>query len=254
MKFCLSLVVALATVLAAPVSGKDTPGGAKPKRQRRNRKLSQFSGSDILEDKSKDDAFYQRSYTTVTLNDATNFYGGVKDNSSSSRGILGTAFSTSASVYGMDSVVVEPNNQFVGGLEATFIPQPNKDFFFQGTCKVTRSGSNTNSILAHSCIYDLCLGGGGFSCINLYAGTAFDFTPTSTVGGGTPILEKPPTFPLFILGGTGRFYLIQGAAQLETVAGRTAFNPVAGGGQPPQEGTITQMITLWTNAELPPAP
>ena len=67
---------------------------------------------------------------------------------------------------------------------------------------------------SHTCNLNLCLGGGGFDCIAIYAGTAFTFNigQQVRVGIGTfsdEIVEAapslPPPFPATIIGGTGRY-------------------------------------------------
>jgi len=75
---------------------------------------------------------------------------------------------------------------------------------------------------SHTCLLNLCLGGGGFDCIAIYAGTAFVFNlgkQISTVeseGGESSDdapyasldvssdVSLPPPFPATIIGGTGR--------------------------------------------------
>ena len=84
----------------------------------------------------------------------------------------------------------------------------------------TLGGSETS----HTCNLNLCLGGGGFDCIAIYAGTAFIFdfgvgvTLVDNVGSGDLIelttlntqdsfgpRPLPPPFPATIIGGTGRY-------------------------------------------------
>jgi hypothetical protein len=251
MKLYITLAIATA-VLTGTVSAGKTSGSAaqQSKKKRRNRKLASFS-SDVLDGVSG--GGFVKSYFAITRDDDTNFYGGVKEQGGSSagqRGTLGTAFSTSASVYGTNgSLKLVTNNQRAGFKEAVDIPEPNANFFLQGQCKSTAGGNSNINIEAHSCLYDLCLGGGGFSCINLYSGTPFVFNPPTNLDGLKTGL--PPKFDLFILGGTGQFYQIEGTATIETLAGRSAFNSVS---NEDQVGTITQEIVLTTNFELPPAP
>lgn len=260
MKFSMSLIVTVSTVLATAVccvSAKDTIGSQgvrKVKKQRRNRKLAGFASSKVLElDRIQYNdvgTFYERVYDLITLNDDTNFYGGVKSSGTQNTGTtLGQAFSTSASVYEFGTIQKTENDQFAGGFEPDedSIPAPNENFFLQGQCKSTGAkGTTADPISAHSCLYDLCLGGGGFSCINLYSGTSFDFRPADSV----QFLEVPPPFPLFILGGTGRFYLISGSAELVTITGRDSIQTAGDA----QEGVIFQQIGLSTTQELPLGP
>jgi len=52
------------------------------------------------------------------------------------------------------------------------------------------------------------------------------------------------------LGGTGRFYLISGSAELVTITGRDSIQT----GTDAQEGVIFQQIGLSTTQELPLGP
>ena len=259
MKLYITLAI-VSAVLTGTVSAGKTSGSAaqQPKKKRRNRKLASFK-TNVLDGLTNGfrNGQFTKEYLAITLDSDTNFYGGVTAQSGSNkgnRGTLGTAFSTSASIYGTNGeIVLRETDQRAGGLEATKIPEPNANFFLQGQCKSTAGDSNNNvAIAAHSCLYDLCLGGGGFSCINLYSGTPFVFAPPSSLQGLPTGL--PPMFDLFILGGTGQFYQIEGRATIETLAGRSAFNQVNQGAGTEQIGTITQLITIESNFELPPAP
>jgi hypothetical protein len=251
MKLYITLAIASA-VLTGTVSAGKTSGSAaqQPKKKRRNRKLASFT-SNVLDGGSG--GTFTKEYFAVTKDADTNFYGGVLPQSGSSagsRGSLGTAFSTSAGVFGTDGAIkIVKNEQRAGLKQAVNVPEPNANFFLQGQCKSTAGGNNNIDVEAHSCLYDLCLGGGGFSCINLYSGTPFVFNPPTNIND----LEfgLPPKFDLFILGGTGQFYQISGTATIETIGGRSAFSPASAN---PQEGTIVQLVTLTTNFELPPAP
>ena len=121
--------------------------------------------------------------------------------------------------------------RFAGGRQPKQpIPPGDSAFFYHGYCTATSAidapfdgvdtaGRWTKSaevikdsftVSSHSCKLNVCLGGGGFSCIAFYAGTSFVFDvgqQVSIVGdsvaGGEPSL--PPPFPATIIGGTGRY-------------------------------------------------
>jgi hypothetical protein len=134
-------------------------------------------------------------------------------------------------------------------LQPEVIPAIDQDFTFGGKCTVTSSQFGRR-IVGHSCLYDLCLGS-STDCIFVYAGTRFEFIPTtadrgSEVGaqnkglldptttnqgftGNNPNfaanrLQLPPSFPGFVFGGVGNYEGIKGSFDLITVAQRRA-NP-----------------------------
>jgi hypothetical protein len=256
---------------------------------------------------------FERTYQVITYEGNTNFYGGVIVNATSDTtsfeafgpganppmgagvNLLGTAFAQSSSVFresttslgdfGGDILIDFPSfgppNQ---PNRETLLP-PNPDFFLQGVCKCTNAGGGINGDIndepsltfrtaAHSCLYDVCLGGGGFNCINFYSGTPFDFAVPA--GFGPTGDGLPPPVSGFILGGTGAFYLVKGTALLTTIAGTSDFDSFGFGmrrrGRRSMQDnanddtsslgfipsgpsrTIVQLLTLKTNIELPPGP
>merc|ERR1712195_197355 len=139
------------------------------------------------------------------------------------------------------------------------IPPGDKAYFFHGEC-VALSGTQSSSVLeatdfassekfeeldnaidslvqtSHTCNLNLCLGGGGFDCIAIYAGTAFTFnigqqvrvgidTFSDDVVKATPSL--PPPFPAAIIGGTGSFEGIEGTVDIATICGTTGLSKSA---------------------------
>jgi hypothetical protein len=92
--------------------------------------------------------------------------------------------------------------------------------------KETSPIGDTIVITSHTCTFNLCLclGGGGFDCIAIYAGGgyAFDLSPKGPDGGP---LEIAPPFRGTILGGTGSFEGIEGTVDVVTITGTTG--PIA---------------------------
>jgi len=133
---------------------------------------------------------------------------------------------------------------------------PKDNFFFNGEC-TTVAGFGPSQILAHSCFYNLCLGGLGEDCVNIFAGGGFIFDPFEKVQKNEePLL--PPSFPGAIIGGTGKYQGIKGSAQIVTITSRTSRNlPVNFDGfssnLSPQTGYITQLVQLETTQQLPPS-
>jgi len=133
---------------------------------------------------------------------------------------------------------------------------PKDNFFFNGEC-TTVAGFGLSQILAHSCFYNLCLGGLGEDCVNIFAGGGFIFDPFAPVQKNEePLL--PPSFPGAIIGGTGKYQGIKGSAQIVTITSRTSRNlPVNFDGfssnLSPQTGYITQLVQLETTQQLPPS-
>jgi len=139
---------------------------------------------------------------------------------------------------------------------------PRKNYFFNGEC-TTVAGFGASQILAHSCFYNLCLGGLGEDCVNIYAGGGYIFDPFKVLSPGEePII--PPSFPGAVIGGTGKYQGIKGTAQIVTITTRTGanlqknfnfnegFNPVLTSGSA-QTGYLTQLIQLETSINLPPS-
>lgn len=137
---------------------------------------------------------------------------------------------------------------------------PKQNYFFNGEC-TTVAGFGLSQILAHSCFYNLCLGGLGEDCVNIFAGGGFIFDPLAVVlPNEEPLL--PPSFPGAVIGGTGKYQGIKGSAQIVTITSRTSSSfsvPTIGSVAKPlglgveQTGYITQLIQLETTQQLPPS-
>jgi len=104
--------------------------------------------------------------------------------------------------------------QFAGNRKIKFTPVDDPFYFFHGQCTATSGileppitdfrsiaqNSDPNFaisipqpvILSHSCQLNLCLGGGGFSCIAIYSGSAFVFN----LGKGIALNNEGIPFPL----------------------------------------------------------
>jgi len=209
--------------------------------------------------------------------------------------LLGSKLLTRGKVLKPETVVIEQTDTqgdaftlFAGGLQPRDSePDGNKNYFLAGSCTTIAQfddGRNNGlfqenddnfigvpvsylpTIKAHQCIYDLCLGGKGFNCINLYGGGGFIFNPVLRINqfnffnpdddAFTVITDNnlepplPPPFQLVIFGGTGAFRLVEGSAELITIAGRTRGNPNQG---IEQTGVIVQNLITKTNIPLPEA-
>jgi len=202
--------------------------------------------------------------------------------------VRGSSFLQSGPIYNPDDVqfidcVKQPNKDSCSnGLSSVVLPdpqtqgvlrygggkQPNvielrpakQNYFFNGEC-TTVAGFGGSQILAHSCFYNLCLGGLGEDCVNIFAGGGFIFDPLASVSGNEePLL--PPSFPGAIFGGTGKYQGIKGSAQIITITSRTSagiesMGKVGGGIRTGtgivQTGYITQLIQLETTQQLPPS-
>jgi len=203
--------------------------------------------------------------------------------------------------------------QFAGNRKIRFTPPGDPSYFFHGQCVATsgileppsepfrsivgpsdlkKLETLSNDILfipqpvitSHSCRLNLCLGGGGFSCIAIYSGSAFVFNFGKGIAlnnaaapfiirarklftiGTTPLTFEapplPPPFPGTIIGGTGSFEGITGSVTIATIAGTTGplvqnnpvnTLPVFRGGLKPL-GSIVQVITVKSNMPLPSGP
>jgi len=120
--------------------------------------------------------------------------------------------------------------QFAGNRKIKFTPVDDPFYFFHGQCVATSGyfepsiqistligGSRSIPqpvITSQSCRLNLCLGGGGFSCIAIYSGSAFVFNFGKGVAlnnegdsSGAPVTFEapplPPPFPGTIIGGKG---------------------------------------------------
>ncbi|OEU09904.1 hypothetical protein FRACYDRAFT_248153 [Fragilariopsis cylindrus CCMP1102] len=164
--------------------------------------------------------------------------------------------------------------QFAGQRQPKFIPQKDPGFFFNGECVATQVAGTGPLILGHSCLLNLCLGGGGYNCLAIYAGSKFVFNPLEQVlfspttfnegvtknNAGSIVPSLPPSYPGTIIGGTGLFVGAVGYVDVTTITGST-LTPVKTGvdgtfidGRFPQAGYITQKINVVTNVPLPVAP
>merc|ERR1740117_2639174 len=140
---------------------------------------------------------------------------------------------------------------FAGDSQPVKFPPARSNFFITGECTVTQTSSSM-VITGHSCLYTLCLGGGGNNCVNgLAAGPfVFDLQGTTTdIKSGRTFPNVPPIFSGIILGGTGTCAGIKGTFSVQSAGGQTAFNL-----NQPQFGLINQRFTFNTNKKLPEAP
>jgi hypothetical protein len=186
---------------------------------------------------------------------------------------------------------------YAGNTQPTAMPRPDAAYFYHGRCvassvavgnmprldQSTRSKSNkrklskkgqepTRSVAAvtsHSCLLNLCIGGGGFDCIAVYSGTAFafnaDVVKTSDGYYNNDEVDREPELPPpyigTIIGGTGAFEGIEGVVHVATVAGTTGplTRTMGGGGSNTllsviKLGFIVQTIIVHSNMALPVAP
>ncbi|OEU11198.1 hypothetical protein FRACYDRAFT_246311 [Fragilariopsis cylindrus CCMP1102] len=168
----------------------------------------------------------------------------------------------------------ELRGQFAGQRQPKFIPQKDPGFFFNGECVATQVRGFL--ILGHSCLLNLCLGGGGYNCLAIYAGSKFVFNPLEQVlfspntfkegdilnNAGSIVPSLPPSYPGTIIGGTGLFAGAVGYVDVTTITGSTLTPARVFDGDDdaefdadfPQAGYITQKIDVVTNVPLPVAP
>ncbi|OEU06146.1 hypothetical protein FRACYDRAFT_256170 [Fragilariopsis cylindrus CCMP1102] len=164
--------------------------------------------------------------------------------------------------------------QFAGQRQPRFIPQKDPGFFFNGECVATQVAGF--QILGHSCLLNLCLGGGGYNCLAIYAGSKFVFNPLEQIlfspttfsfdtsnNAGEIVPSLPPSYPGTIIGGTGSFIGAVGYVDVTTITGRTLTPAIAFDDNDDdlsalapfdQAGYITQKINVVTNVPLPVAP
>jgi len=157
---------------------------------------------------------------------------------------------------------------FAGQRQPKFIPQADPGFFLNGECVATNIMPGTTQIMGHSCLLNLCLGGGGYNCLAIYAGSKFVFDPIELLipGGGQSVIQTvptlPPSYPGTIIGGTGLFNGAVGYVDVTTITGSTLAptDVFSGMGddselfEGPQAGYITQKINVVSNIPLPVAP
>ena len=103
---------------------------------------------------------------------------------------------------------------------------------FQGSSEVANEIVDGFVQLSHTCNLNLCLGGGGFDCIAIYAGTAFTFNLGQqirlSIDADSNFIEAipslPPPFPATIIGGTGSFEGIEGTIDIATICGTSGVS------------------------------
>jgi len=150
--------------------------------------------------------------------------------------------------------------QFAGQRQPKFIPQADPGFFFNGECVAGKVNNRVSSILGHSCLLNLCLGGGGYNCLAIYAGSKFVFAPTAVSFDNfnkknNIVPALPPSYPGTIIGGTGLFNGAVGYVDVTTITGSTATTNLKKGVlEYVQAGYITQKINVVSNIPLPVAP
>ena len=171
------------------------------------------------------------------------------------------------------TLFLDKRGQFAGQRQPKFIPQKDPGFFFNGECVATQVAGP--QILGHSCLLNLCLGGGGYNCLAIYAGSKFVFNPLEQVlislttfrdnnNAGEIVPSLPPSYPGTIIGGTGLFVGAVGYVDVTTITGSTltpatsfvddvSFTDDAEI-RGPQAGYTTQKINVVTNIPLPVAP
>ena len=145
--------------------------------------------------------------------------------------------------------------KFAGNLQPKSpVPPGDKAFFFHGECVALSATPSSFSFLeaiqfqgssevaneivdgfvqlSHTCNLNLCLGGGGFDCIAIYAGTAFTFNLGQqirlSIDADSNFIEAipslPPPFPATIIGGTGSFEGIEGTIDIATICGTSGVS------------------------------
>lgn len=162
---------------------------------------------------------------------------------------------------------------FAGTRQPVLNPQRDPGYFLTGQC-TTSAVSSSGAIAAHSCLLNLCLGGGGYNCLGIYAGTAFAFkvddfssspdstrVPTASEKNFVLVPALPPAYPGSIIGGTGAFAGARGTVDIITITGTTGIiKPVTTlptrppGVSKSKDGFITQKINVVANVPLPIAP
>jgi len=141
--------------------------------------------------------------------------------------------------------------QYAGGAQPKFIPARDPGFYLDGQCVAT-GGRGRHNQDKHSCLFNLCLGGGGANCLALYCGSAFVFNemkmPGNTFKNSPPL---PPSYPCVIIGGTNAFQGAKGNVDITTLTGLTS--PLEGK-EGVQVGAITQRLRVVSNKALPAGP
>jgi len=212
------------------------------------------------------DLIYSRGYyTIISQDDFTTIIPTIGTPGFVLNDIIGTQQFQAGPILALESVKFDDegitpdddnNDQlYAGNTQPLFSPESvDPTFFMDGGCTATdgnRIGNDIQQILAHSCVFNLCLGGGGFNCLALYCGTSFIFAPLDNNQNTkkTPP-SLPPAYPCTIFGGTNAFQGARGTVDIFTITGST--NP-AKLNTPPQ-GLITQLLNVISNVPLPPVP
>jgi len=186
-----------------------------------------------------------------------------------------------ASLQASSGVDILLGSKFAGNRQPKSpIPPGDKAYFFHGECVALSVSAPSNENVpgsvdeisddfvdglvqsSHTCNLNLCLGGGGFDCIAIYAGTAFTFNLGQQIGAGSSgdfgnavldvIPSVPPPFPATIIGGTGSFEGIEGTVDIATICGTSGINISSEGTI--KVGYIVQSIKVKSNMPLPVAP
>jgi len=208
---------------------------------------------------------YSRAYYVVT--DMSNYATITPDKPgipfNIKRSIVGESQFQSGPVFDIGSVLfldkpngaskkaANPLQQFASGMQPVDMPDGDPAFTMSGECIATGfSAFNDYEMSSHSCVYDLCLGGGGFNCLALYCGTSYTYFPMADNPSNTIINQPnlPPNFPCTIFGGTNNFWGARGTVDISHITGPTAFKVQ------PNTGMITQQLNVISNIPLPPAP
>lgn len=158
------------------------------------------------------------------------------------------------------------NRQNDNAQQPVRFPAARSNFFINGEC--TTTASSKTKILQQSCFYNLCMGNGGYNCVNFFIGGPYNYDPYKVVCKN---LENPPTnaclpatntrsnknkyYPElapdtkgFVLGGTGSFAGITGTVSMQQQSGLTA--PLNG----KQLGLEVQLFTFKTYPKIPTPP
>jgi len=128
-------------------------------------------------------------------------------------------------------------------------PGARSNFFISGEC--TTTSSTKTKILQQSCFYNLCMGSGGFNCVNFYIGGPYKYDPYAVVqntADGEYYPELAPIVDGFVLGGTGSLAGIKGTVQMQQQSGQT---PALNGRQ---SGLEVQLFTFKTYPKIPTPP
>jgi len=128
-------------------------------------------------------------------------------------------------------------------------PGARSNFFINGECSTT--SSTKTKVLQQSCFYNLCMGNGGFNCVNFYIGGPYNYDQFAVVQNpenGEYYPELAPIVEGFVLGGTGSFAGIKGTVKMQQQSGQT---PALNGRQ---SGLEVQLFTFKTYPKIPTPP